>query len=458
MSHKPTSKYISRIKTGFFERRFDMARAGFISGSKILGQTAAGMILAPKERKKKQQEMLSKQAKYLVSEIGKLKGTVVKVGQMMAIYGEYFLPKDITVALHTLEDSTTALEWPSIKKILDNELTQDQLAQLDINQTPLAAASLGQVHRATRLSDGKQLCIKIQYPGVDKSIDSDMNAIINLFSLTGLVTSKKAFEIWLKEVKIMLHQEVDYKFEAHKTKFIGKMLKDDNRYIVPEVFSEYSTNKILTTSYEPGFMVNAPEIKELPLQRRNFIAQSALDIFLMEVFDWGEMQTDPNFGNYRIRLDDNGVLDKLILLDFGAMKRFDSKFLDQFCNMIQAAYKEDKNEFLRGAINLKFMKNDFPQEVLNDFADIAMEIIEPLSAHPEKNIGAVLNNSGQYCWKESNLPNRVAKRASQASMSKYFALPPKEFIFINRKLMGVYTFILVLNAQFNGGEYLKKYF
>lgn len=458
MSHKPTSKYLSRIKTGFFERRFDMARAGLISGSKILGQTAAGMMLAPKERKQKQQEMLSKQAKYLVSEIGKLKGTVVKVGQMMAIYGEYFLPEDITVALHTLEDSTTALEWTSIQKILENELTMEQLAQLDINKTPLAAASLGQVHRATRRSDGKQLCIKIQYPGVAKSIDSDMNVIINLFSMTGLVTSKKAFEIWLKEVKIMLHQEVDYKFEAHKTKFIGKILKDDDRYIVPEVFSEYSTSKILTTSYESGLMVNAPEIKELPLQRRNLIAQSALDIFLMEVFDWGEMQTDPNFGNYRIRLDDNGVLDKLILLDFGAMKRFDTNFLDQFCHMIQAAYKEDRNEFLRGAINLKFMSNTFPQEVLDDFADIAMEIIEPLSEHPDKNSGAVLNNNGQYCWKESNLPQRVAKRASQASMSKYFALPPKEFMFINRKLMGVYTFILVLNAQFNGGEYLKKYF
>lgn len=458
MSHRRPPKSISRIKTGFFERRLELARAGFVSGSRALTQTAAGIMLPPAERELKHQQMIGEQARYLVAEMGKLKGTVVKVGQMMALYGEYFLPQDVTDALHTLEDGTAALHWRSIQTILEHELKPHQLAQLDIEKKPLAAASLGQVHCATRRSDGRQLCIKIQYPGVAKSIDSDMKALIRLFSMTGLITSKQAFEIWLREVRAMLHQEVDYHLEAHKTEFIGHMLKDDERYVVPKVFREYSTGKILTTSYEPGLMVTAPQVTELPLPRRNHIAQAALDLFLMELFDWGEMQTDPNFGNYRIRLGDDNSSDKLVLLDFGAMKRFDARFLDPFCDMVQAAYREDREAFVQRAIDLKFMRDDFPQQVLDNFADIAMEIIEPLSANPNPQAGAVLNEQGQYCWKESNLPRRVGKRASQASMSRYFALPPKEFMFINRKLMGVYTFILVLNAQFNGSEYLKRHF
>lgn len=458
MPRRPPPKSISRVKTGFFERRLELARVGLVSGSKVLTQTAASMLLNPAEREQKQKQIVAEQTRYLVSEIGKLKGSVVKIGQMMALYGEYFLPEGVTDALHTLEDSTATLEWRAIQAILERELKPHQLAQLDIEKEPLAAASLGQVHRATRRSDGRQLCIKVQYPGVAKSIDSDMNAITSLFNMARLVTSKKAFDLWLREVRTMLHQEVDYHFEAHKTQFIAQMLEGDERYIVPEVFREYSTGKILTTSYEAGLIVTMPEVTGLPLRRRNHISQAALDLFLMEIFDWGEMQTDPNFGNYRIRLGDGSSPDKIVLLDFGAMKCFDAKFLNPFCKMIQAAYEEDREVFLREAINLKFMREHFPREVLDNFADITMEIIEPLSAHPDPQAGAILNEKGQYCWKESNLPQRVARRASQASMSKYFALPPKEFMFINRKLMGVYTFILVLNAQFNGGEYLKRHF
>lgn len=453
----PTDKRIKRIKTGFFERRLELAKAGFISGSRILTHTAANMLASPEEREKRNKQLLSEQAQYLVSELGKLKGSVVKIGQMMALYGEYFLPREITDALHTLEDDTAELEWSAISELLEQELGSRKLGQLDIDETPLAAASLGQVHRARRISDGKELCIKVQYPGVAKSIDSDLNAIIQLLTVAQMVTSKQAFEQWFREARAMLHQEVDYLHEAHKTQFAAQMLEGDDRYIVPEVLNTYTTKSVLTTSYEPGLAITDPQVSQLPLRRRNHLGKASLDLFLTEVFDWGEMQTDPNFGNYRIRLGDGSKPDKLVLIDFGAMKQFPVSFLAPFRNMVNAAHHEDRKSFLENAIALEFMRADYPQEVLENFADVAMEIIEPLAAHYRHAPDYVINEQGEYRWAESNLPKRVAKRASQASLSKYFALPPKEFMFMNRKLMGVYTFILVLKAEFNGGDLLKKH-
>lgn len=452
-----TDKPIHRIKTGFFERRMELAKAGFISGSRMLTHSASNFWATPEQREANNRKMMKEQALYLVSELGKLKGSVVKVGQMMAMYGDYFLPREVTDALHSLEDDTTELAWPAIYQQLQAELGPDKLRKLEIDEQPIAAASLGQVHRARQLKDGRELCIKVQYPGVAKSIDSDFNAIIQLLTLAQMVTSKQAFDQWFKEARAMMHQEVDYEQEAHNTQFAAQMLAGDERYIVPEVFTGFSTKTVLTTSYEPGLVVSNEQVLALPLPRRNHLAKASLDLFLNEVFEWGEMQTDPNFGNYRIRLGGAKQPDRLVLLDFGAMKRFPKQFLDPFRNMVNAAYQEQRQPFIDYAIELEFMSSEYPDDVLQNFADVAMEIIEPLAQNNAKVPAFALNEQGEYRWAESNLPKRVAKKASQASLSKYFALPPKEFMFMNRKLIGVYSFIKTLGAEFNGGPFLGKH-
>lgn len=453
----PSDKPLSRIKTGFFERRLEMAKAGFVSGSRMLSHSATNFWASPEEKQRRNKAFMAEQAQYLAKEMGKLKGSVVKIGQMMALYGEYFLPKEITDALHSLEDDTTHMDWQVMLTQLQQELGTRKLNGLEIDPTPLAAASLGQVHRARRRKDGAELCIKIQYPGVAQSIDADFNAIIQLLTLSQMITSQRAFDQWFREARAMLHQEVDYRKEAQHTRFAAQMLAQDSRYIIPEVFPELCTTKVITTAYEPGLNVTDPQIAALPLQRRNQIAQAALSLFLTELFDWGEMQTDPNFGNYRIRLGDAKQQDRLVLLDFGAMKQFSPSFLAPFRAMIRAAYYEQRADFLQNAIALEFMRADYPKEVLENFADVAMEIIEPLAAHHRNAPDFALNAAGEYRWAQSNLPKRVAKKASQASLSKYFALPPKEFMFMNRKLMGVYSFVKTLSAEFNGGPFLKQH-
>ena len=157
-----------------------MAKAGFLAGAKYATASAGTLFTAKDKRDDRRKEILSARAQELVEELGSLKGSVVKIGQMMALFGEHFLPEEVTTALHTLENQTTALEWPAIERHLKRQLGEVKLAELEIEEQPLGAASLAQVHKAVRKSDGKELCLNIQYPGVADAIDSDKRALVRL--------------------------------------------------------------------------------------------------------------------------------------------------------------------------------------------------------------------------------------------------------------------------------------
>ncbi|AZZ90540.1 AarF/ABC1/UbiB kinase family protein [Hahella sp. KA22] len=462
MSDKPNAKNnareVDRIKTGSFERRLSLTRAGLVAGSRLAGNMAANLFKSREKREESRREALSRQAQYLVEELGQLKGSVVKIGQVMALYGEHFLPVEVTEALHTLEDRTTALGWSKIHQVLLQELGADKLKELDIQHEPIGAASLGQVHRARRKSDGRELCLKIQYPGVAEAVDSDLDSVARLLKVARMVSFGPDFDEWLEEVRVMMHREVNYSLELETTRRFGEMLKDDDRFVVPEVFPEYSTSHVMATSYEPGLGVTHAQVQELSLARRNHLAQAALELFFRELFVWGELQTDPNFGNYRIRLGANpGEPDRIVLLDFGAVQKYPDSFIRPVCDMIRASYERDLERVIEGAVKLRFMRLDWPASVLDEFGKVCMAVLEPLAAEAEDVPDFALNADNEYCWRRSDLPTRIAKRAAKSAINRYFQIPPKEFVFLNRKLVGVYTFVSVLDAEFNGSAILERY-
>ena len=164
---------LKQLKTSSMDRRLSIAKASLLAGTRWAASNATTMFSSEEEKEKKRKKAMKEQADYLVSEIGKLKGSIVKIGQMMALYGEHFLPEEITQALNTLNNQTVALAWPAIKQQLHSQLGS-KLDDLTIDHEPLGTASLAQVHRATRKSDGLEMVLKIQYPGVAEAIDSDM--------------------------------------------------------------------------------------------------------------------------------------------------------------------------------------------------------------------------------------------------------------------------------------------
>tara|TARA_R110001592_G_scaffold91754_3_gene268249 strand:- start:38231 stop:39658 length:1428 start_codon:yes stop_codon:yes gene_type:complete len=463
MSNKPTStsikpkKTVSPIKTGSFERRLSLTKAGLMVGTKMAGHMTGSIFSSKEKRAESRKRVLSEQAIFLVGELSKLKGSVVKIGQVMALYGEHFLPPEVTEALHTLEENTLPLEWPIIHEILLKELGETKLSSLDVEKKPIGTASLGQVHKAVIKATGEVICLKVQYPGVAQAIDSDLNGVAQLLKLARIVSFGPAFDDWLEEVRTMMHREVNYILEAETTAHFSDMLKNDTRFIVPSVYFEYSTNIVLSTSFESGENISSTKVSSLPQTRKNKIAKAALSLFLEELFVWHEIQTDPNFGNYRIRISETGELDKIVLLDFGAVQKYSSKFIDPVCQMICSSFNEDVEGVIKGGIELHFMKQEWPQSVLNEFASVCIAVLEPLAKNKPLAGPESFNASGDYCWKNSNLPTRIARRAAMSAINRYFKVPPKEFVFLNRKLVGVYTFISVLDGQFNGASILEPY-
>lgn len=460
MSDKPKTT-LKRVKTGAFERRFSMAKAGFVAGTMLAAQSAGNLFTRKEDRAGRQSQILSKQAHYLAEEIGKLKGSIVKIGQMMALYGEHFLPKEVTEALHTLEDDTAALEWNTIHAELRDELGDDRLAELEIEESPLGCASIGQVHKAVIKATGEQICLKIQYPGVAEAVDSDLSAVESLLRMLKVVPITEEFQQWFQEIREMMYREVDYVNEATKTTLFRERLKDDPRFVVPKVHPEYCTRRVIATSFEPGVNIDSPATKALSQQRRNAICEAALDLCWMEVFKWGEMQTDPNFGNYFVRLGNGAdIPDRIVLLDFGAVREFSEKTIGPGRMIVKAAFQHDEELLFRGLEQLKMVQPDTPVAAKRSLTKLCFMAIEPFAdparfpPPPE-----LLTEQLEYRWADSNLPGRLSAQAgmSAAGAATHFTVPPRELMFLVRKIMGAYTFMSVLKAELRGFDILSHY-
>ncbi|ENW81089.1 hypothetical protein F909_02380 [Acinetobacter sp. ANC 3929] len=449
---------LKNLKTSSVDRRLSIAKASLLAGTRWATANATSLFSSEEEKEKKRKKAMAEQAHYLVSEIGKLKGSIVKIGQMMALYGEHFLPEEITQALNTLNNQTVALAWPAIKAHLQEQLGS-KLDELTIDHEPIGTASLAQVHRATRKSDGLELVLKIQYPGVAEAIDSDMNLFKNMLKLTRMVPQTREFDQWFDEVREMMHREVDYGIEAATTRRFAERLKDDPRYIVPQVVDEFCAEKILCMTFERGVPVNSPVMLSLPQERRNQLGEASLEIAVRELFEWGEMQTDPNFGNYLVRLGDgNDVKDKIVLLDFGAIRQFDNNLLTVARNLIQAGYEHDKNAMVKAMTGYEFF-DGMPESVKPGMADvflIATEAFSCPSNNPDMPVG-IMDEQDRYDWKKSQLHSRVMQQAGQSMASRYFSVPPKEFMFISRKFIGAYTFMTVIDAKTNVRKMIPQF-
>ncbi len=441
---------LKQLKTSSMDRRLSIAKASLLAGSRWAASSASSIFSSEEEKEKKRKRAMKEQAEYLVSEIGKLKGSIVKIGQMMALYGEHFLPEEITQALNTLNNQTVALAWPAIKEQLVSQLGS-KLDDLTIDHEPIGTASLAQVHRATRKSDGLEIVLKVQYPGVANAIDSDMSLFKNMLKLTRMVPQTREFDQWFDEVKEMMHREVNYRLEAATTRRFADRLKDDARYEVPDIIDDYCTDQVLCMTFERGVPINSPVMLSLPQERRNLLGEASLEIAVRELFEWGEMQTDPNFGNYLVRLG-NGtdILDKIILLDFGAIRQFDTQLLTVARNLIHAGYDHNEDAMVRSMSGYEFF-DGMPSDVKPGMAKVfllATEAFSTLANNPDLPEG-VMDEQNRYDWKKSQLHSRVMQRASKSMASRYFSIPPKEFMFISRKFIGAYTFMTVIEAKTN---------
>lgn len=192
----------------------------------------------------------------------------------------------------------------------------------------------------------------------------------------------------------------------------------------------------MATSYEEGENVSSERVAELSQARRNNLAKSSLALFLQELFVWHEIQTDPNFGNYRIRIGEESGKDRIVLLDFGAVQKYPQQFINPVCQMISAAYEADLEGVIRGGIALKFMQADWPRKILEEFAGVCIAVLEPLAKDQSAAGSESFNEQGEYRWRDSDLPSRIAKRAAVSAIAVSLAQRKTSQATLVRKLSG----------------------
>jgi predicted unusual protein kinase regulating ubiquinone biosynthesis (AarF/ABC1/UbiB family) len=297
----------------------------------------------------------------------------------------------------------------------------------------------------------------VQYPGIADTIEDDFKNVMQMLALTRWISSGRQLQELTQELKQHLLMEVDYQYELTIAQRMAARVADDSRYYVPTYYTPFCTGSVLAMEFVEGLEVNHPDVQALSQARRNRLAEAMLTLFFNEAFEWRLMQTDPNFGNYRILIDDQGQNDRLVLLDFGAVRELPIDFSRSLKKTILAAHYGDVDATIEGATELRCLKPGDSERVKRSFADFCCYILEPFASDMAVVPEPAVTADGLYDWRASRLLNRAGRVGSEGMMVKGFAVPPSEFMLMMRKLTGVFTFVAALGAKMNAAELLEQH-
>ncbi len=271
----------------------------------------------------------------LTDQLSRLRGAAMKLGQLLSLDAGDLLPPELAAILAQLRAEARPMPARQLDKALVAAWGAEWHGKLaSFERRPFAAASIGQVHRAVSKS-GRDLAVKVQYPGVARSIDSDVDNVATLLKLSNLLPRHIDLAPLLAEAKQQLHQEADYAREGAMLARFGKLLGDDDRFLVPRRYAPLSGPTVLAMDYAPGVAIDT--LGHLPQKQRDHVAASLCELVLRELFEFGLMQTDPNFANYRYDPDSG----RIILLDFGAARVIPPAIAEGYRTLLASALRAD---------------------------------------------------------------------------------------------------------------------
>lgn len=435
---------LQSLKTKPWQRNMSMTLMGAGTGMRAAGHGLGNLFRSSDKREQANRDYMVREVQYFVDQLGQLKGSVMKAGQMLSLYGQYFMPPEAVEILQSLQDDTVHVDWAVVQPVVERSLGPDKMAQLEIEREPIAAASLGQAHVAWVRGNERKLCMKIRYPGVDGAIDSDMKTIGRLLTLGQFFPEHLSPQTLLEEIREMLHREVDYAHEARMTRTFRERLKDDRRFIVPQLQNDYCTGELILMSFEEGASLRSAEVRGLPQTQRNALGQAFFELFCTEFFDWRLVQTDPHYGNYRIRLGEGDP--RIVLLDFGATREFPADFVKSYCHILLGGIQRNPDAVIQGACGIGLLEQRFPDSAKMDFYHMICQIMEPFCFEHDDVRKEMFTEQGEYLWGKGDVFVEAGKLLSRAATSVHFKMPPREIIFLHRRLAGVYMLLGYLDC------------
>jgi predicted unusual protein kinase regulating ubiquinone biosynthesis (AarF/ABC1/UbiB family) len=369
-------------------------------------------------------------ARRLAARLARLRGAAMKIGQLVSLQGEDVLPPEFAHALAVLRSQAAPMPAQQLHRVLGREYGagwRRLFAKFD--DEPVAAASIGQVHRVVA-ADGRDLALKIQYPGVARSIASDVDNVAALLRLFNLLPVDLDVDGLAAEAKRQLAQEADYLREAKFLQRYAGLVADEPALLVPGVHGDLTTPRIMAMDFVEGEPLDA--LASAPQARRNAVGKLLERLLFRELFEFRVMQTDPNFANYLYQPQSGRV----VLLDFGATQSFAAGFVGHFAHVTRGVIDGDREAVARAAIRIGYALPDDPPDRIAAVVDVCFLVCEPLR-HP-----------GRYDFGHSDLPARVRDLGFELAFRKRLLRPPPpETIFLQRKLVGSFLLLARIGAQ-----------
>ena len=369
-------------------------------------------------------------ARRLAQRLARLRGAAMKLGQLLSLEGEEFLPREAAAALAVLRAGAEPMPLAQLHRVLGREYGKGWRARFErFDDEPVAAASIGEVHRA-RTRDGREVALKIQYPGVARSIDADVDNVAALLRLLDVLPSGASVDALAAEAKRQLRQEADYLAEARFLARYRKLVADEPQLVVPRVHKDLTTERILAMDYVEGAPLEG--VARAPQATRDAIGRLLERLVFRELFEFRVMQTDPNFANY---LWDVGA-ERVGLLDFGATVEFAPAFVERYRLITRAIVRGDRGAVRRHAVELGYIAADGSEAQVDAAVEVIMLVCEPL------------RHRGRYDFAASDLPMRVRELGFDLAFRKgLLRTPPAETMFLHRKLVGAFLLLARIGAR-----------
>ncbi len=366
----------------------------------------------------------------LTDGLSHLRGAALKLGQMLSMDTGLVLPADLTAILGRMRDDARHMPPKQLQTVLNAEWGTGwygRFARFDVR--PFAAASIGQVHRAVT-RDGQDLAIKVQYPGVRASIDSDVDNVATLLRLPGLLPRGMDIGPLLSEAKRQLHAEADYLAEAQHLARFGALLEGSDMFVLPKLHAPLCTPQVIAMS----FMDSAPldSLVDAPQAVRDRVAAALIDLVLRELFNFGAMQTDPNLANYRYDPKTN----RIVLLDFGAVQPISPDLAADFRALAQVALDGGEAATREAMLRIGYFSPataPHHQELIQAMFSAAM---------------APLRQTAPFDFGSSDLLERLRNMGLAIGNDRELAhVPPAATLFLHRKIGGMYLMAAKLRAR-----------
>jgi predicted unusual protein kinase regulating ubiquinone biosynthesis (AarF/ABC1/UbiB family) len=286
------------------------------------------------------------------------------------------------------------------------------------------------VHRA-RAADGRELVLKIQYPGVARSIDSDVDNMATLLRWLDFLPLDLDVPGLAAEAKRQLRLEADYEAEVRHAERFRELLDDSGDFLVPRVHRDFSTRRILAMDFVEGIPLDQLRDRGLSQRERDRLGRALEALMFRELFGLRYMQSDPNPANYLY----DPASRRLVLLDFGSTLELDPERVERYRDICRALVRDDEPGIRRHAIELGYLSPDEPADRARGVIDMIRLVCEPLT------------HRGVYDFAGSRLVGRARDLGIDLALRHGLPTPPPETAFLHRKLVGNFMLCALLGAH-----------